>query len=208
MKNKNYTIIREEEYKRLSRLTLDGTILDVGGSVYSGYQEIIGGDHTITTANIDPESGCDLVFNIEKEFPIESNSYDNVISLNVFEHVFNFKNVFKESRRVLKSGGIFICSTPFMFHIHGSPDDYFRYTKSALIKILRENGFKEIKIEELGFGVFSFIFQTIELGIPFTPLKYVLKRGSVFLDTILLFFKKYRQLRERIPLGYFIVARK
>ena len=208
MKNDNYSIIREEEYKRLGTLTLHGHILDIGGNTRSGYHEIIKGNHTITTANIDPQSGCDLVFDIEKKFPIKDNIYDHVISLNVFEHLYDFNNAFKESVRVLKPGGTFICSTPFMFHVHGSPDDYFRYTKSALTRILKEHGFQEIKIEEIGFGLFSLIYQIIELGISFTPLKYACKRMSIFIDTLLLSIKKYEKLRERIPLGYFIIAKK
>lgn len=192
----------------LSTMTLNGAILDVGGNARSGYHELIKGNHAITTANIDPESGCDIVFDAEKNFPVKDESYDCVLSLNVFEHIYNFHNVFHESARVLKPGGIFVCSTPFMFHIHGSPDDYFRYTKSALVKILKESGFKEVKIEELGFGVFSLIFQTIELGLRINFLKYILKKTSIFLDTTLLLFKKYRQLRERIPLGYFVIAKK
>ncbi len=187
---------------------LEGSILDIGGSTRSGYHELIKGEHIITTANIDPQSGCDLIFDIENKFPIGDNTYDHVISLNVLEHIYNFQNAFKESLRVLKPGGTLVCSTPFMFHVHESPDDYFRYTKSALEKILTESGFAEVKIEEIGFGLFSLIFQTIELGIPFIPLKYILKRVSIFFDKALLSFVKYQGLRRRIPLGYFIIAKK
>ncbi len=180
MKNKNYSIIRSEEYKRLSNLVLDGAILDIGGSKRSGYHELIKGNHIITTVNINPEYECDLVFDIQGKFPLEDEKYDSIISLNVFEHIYNFHNAFRESNRVLKIGGKFIISTPFMFNIHGSPDDYFRYTKSSLIRILKENDFVDIEIQELGFGIFSLVFQAIGGVIPGNFLRTIIKKAFNF----------------------------
>ncbi len=209
MKNKNYSILRSEEYKRLSNLVLDGAILDIGGSKRSGYHELIKGNHIITTVNINPEHECDLVFDIQEKFPLEDEKYDSIISLNVFEHIYNFHNAFSESSRVLKTGGKFIISTPFMFNIHGSPDDYFRYTKSALVRILKENGFADIEIKELGFGLFSLLFQTIGGVIPGDFLKRIIKKAFISIDLfLLLVIPRYQKIIDRIPLGYFVIARK
>ncbi|MDD4332937.1 MAG: methyltransferase domain-containing protein [Patescibacteria group bacterium] len=210
IKKKNiYSILRELEYIKLSALDLAGDILDIGGSQKSGYHEIIKReDNKIITANINPEYGCDLVFDIQERFPMENEKYSAVIALNVLEHIFNFHNVFNETCRILKKDGQFIFAVPFLYQIHGSPDDYFRYTKSALEKLLKESGFEEIEITTLGYGVFSLFFQIMGGVLP-QILRDFFKKISIGLDRILLkFFSRYKKLNERIPLGYFVIAKK
>lgn len=209
MKNSSYSILREGEYEKLRHLTIDGTILDIGGSTRSGYHELIQGNHNITTANIDAKYGCDLVFDVQNKFPLENETYNAVIGLNLLEHIYKFHNVFSETARVLKKDGVVVFSIPFLFHIHGSPDDYFRYTKSALTKLLTDAGFVDIEISEIGDGVFSLVFQTIGGVIPSHIARTAGKRVSLFLDRFLCrISKRYKKLGERIPLGYFVVARK
>ena len=205
----NYSILREEEYKRLARTPICGRVLDIGGSKRSGYHELLKGATSVMTANIDPSYDCDLVFDVQKPFPIANEMYECVIALNLFEHIYHFQNAFRESARVLKVGGTFVCSTPFFFQVHGSPDDYFRYTKSALEKIAQESGFREIRIEEIGLGLCSLMFQITGGAVPTHVLRQVLKKICIGIDTILLrVSKKYRTLNKRIPLGYFVVATK
>lgn len=201
------SILREQEYIKLSQLEINGEILDIGGSKKSGYHELIKGSHKITTVNIDPGYDCDMVFDIQNRFPIDDNKFDAVMAINVLEHIYDFHNVFREVYRVLSKGGRFILFTPFIHHIHGSPDDYFRYTKSALIKLLSENGYLDIKIEELGFGLFSFIYQTTGGIFPEIVMQF-LKRTCIGLDKLLLHSKKYQKLISRIPLGYYVSAKK
>ncbi len=204
----NYSILREREYAELAKLTLNGAILDIGGNLNSEYHQLIQGKHTITTVNLTPKYGCDLVFDIQEKFPLNDNTYDNVISLNVLEHVYGFQNAFSEIHRILKNGGTFVLSTPFMHHIHGCPDDYFRYTDSALEKILTGSGFHEIKITPIGLGVFSLFYQTTSGMIP-RFLEKFFKSIVLLLDKALLkISKRYERVSKRIPLGYFVTAKK
>lgn len=205
---KVYSIIREEEYKKLANLRLGGSVIDLGGNVNSEYHALIKGSHKITSVNVDPKHGCDLVFDIQKPFPLESQKFDAAISLNVFEHIYGFQNAFTETFRVLKPGGTFVFTTPFMHHIHGCPDDYMRYTNSTLEKILKISGFKDIDIQEIGFGVFSLVYQTCSGMLP-TFLKPFFKVSFVAMDKVLLrLSKRYAAMAERIPLGYFVTAKK
>jgi SAM-dependent methyltransferase len=201
----NYSIIRAHEYKLLNQLSLEGSVLDIGGSKKSGYQELIGGKHTFTTVNINADYECDLVFDIQEKFPLEDDSFDAAISTNVLEHIFEFQNVFEEVHRVLKPGGLFVNTTPFMHHVHGSPDDYFRYTKSAIVSLANKYNFEVKEIKPLGYGFFSLVWQTIGGWLPTSLLRLVGKNISIGLDKLLLNFKKYQELRDRIPLGYYFV---
>jgi len=208
MKN-NYSIIRESEYNMLAKSYIKGRVLDIGGSQKSGYYELLKDVEKIVTVNIDSEYGCDLIFDIQEPFPLPSDSFDHVICLNVLEHIYKFDNVVSESFRVLNGGGSFIIAVPFMFQIHGSPDDYFRYTKSCLIRLLEEKGFSGIDVQELGAGLFSLIFQTIGGKIPTMFLKRFIKKLCVLVDVSLSRFSaNYRSFILKIPLGYFVIAKK
>lgn len=156
------TIIRLQEHEEMSELTLNGSILDLGGSRKSGYHELVKGEHTWTVANYgDAHPGQDLNFDAEKKFPIEDNTYDNVVTMNVIEHIFETHNIFSEVSRVLKPGGLFVSTVPYMHHIHGSPDDYVRYTESAYKKFADKYGFEIIVMKPLGYGLFSLLFQSM-----------------------------------------------
>jgi SAM-dependent methyltransferase len=206
------SILREEEYRQLSLFRFSGTILDLGGCKKEGYHRIISSsEKNISTANMAGAGACDFTVDLEKPFSISSSSYENIICLNVLEHIFNFLNVVDESYRVLKPGGFYVLSVPFLFNIHGSPNDYFRYTKSSMEKMLSGAGFVEIEIKEIGRGFFSLVFQIID-GPGFVKavwLRSFLKKLFVGMDILLSTLShNYARLSLRIPLGYFIIAKK
>jgi SAM-dependent methyltransferase len=211
MKNfDNLTILRELEYRELLNLSLSGRVIDLGGSSKAGYQELIGGNPEISTANINADYGCDLIFDLEKSFPVESASYDGALCFNVLEHVYEYANIIKETGRILKSGGKFIVISPFIYQVHGCPDDYFRFSESALRRMLSDTGFEVSEVKNLGFGVFSASFQMLDGTTIFrmTPwLRILLKKLAIRLDKSLMGLSKgYAGLSERVPLGYYVVA--
>jgi SAM-dependent methyltransferase len=77
----------------------------------------------------------DRVANVEA-LPFEDRSIGTVIAMNTFEHVAHFWKGFEEVRRVLRPDGAFFVCTPFYFHIHSYPEDYWRFTPSALDLLL------------------------------------------------------------------------
>jgi len=211
---KTVSLLRKLEYKELSELTIDGKILDLGGDRRSGYHQLINGDHQIVVVNINKDSKADINFNLEDKFSIESNSYEAVLCINVLEHIFNYQNVIDESHRVLKDNGQLIGVVPFLLNVHGSPEDYFRYTKSALEKILAKPGFTQIKIKELGTGLFSVIYQLKFDFFLFKYIKLLAMHFCMLLDKLLIHkiikhIKPNNRLTEKnMPLGYFFIAKK
>lgn len=207
---KTISIMRAHQYEELGKITLNGKILDLGGSKKSGYQELVQGVHEFTVVNIDEKYGYDIKFNVEEKFPLGDATYDNVLSMNLIEHIFDTHNIFVESARVLKTGGLFVSAVPYMHHIHGSPDDFVRYTDSAYKKFADKYGFEIIYIEPLGYGLFSLIFQTLTIyrTLPFPWLFNIVKFIFVTVDKILLAIPYYQKLANTIPLGYFWIMRK
>ncbi len=207
---KAYSIMRAHQYEELAKVTLNGKVLDLGGSKKSGYQELVKGEPVFTVVNIDERYGYDLKFNVEEKFPLEDSTYDHVLSMNLIEHIFDTHNLFSETSRVLKPGGLFVSAVPYMHHVHGSPDDFVRYTDSAYKKFAEKYGFEIIYIEPLGYGLFSLIFQTATIyrTLPFPWLFNIVKSIFVTIDKILLNIPYYRKLANVVPLGYFWIMKK
>lgn len=204
-----HTIIRSAEYENLSKLTLNGSILDVGGSKNPFYHSLVKGQHTFTSINIAEVAQPDYIVDIEKQFPFEDQVFDNAICLNVLEHVFEFENAFSEQVRCVKIGGKIVIAVPFMHHIHGSPDDYIRYTESALRRLADKYGCEVDSLTTLGGGLFSLIFQCIGTGLPGKLIQSIFKTIFLGFDKALnSLSSRYRTLTSIIPLGYFVVLRK
>jgi SAM-dependent methyltransferase len=212
-----YSILRRQEDDCLSTIELNGRTLDLGGHRGSSYFSKLRTAQPIEIANFDEErphthktpSGADHVFDFEKPFPLKDATFDAVLCVNVLEHIFNYRNVLVESHRILKRGGRIYITVPFFFNIHGSPDDYFRYTHSALRRILEEAEYTTIHIQELGYGPCSAVFQNFGGSLPTQVLKILCMHSAVAIDT---FFsklsKRYAGIRKRVPIGYFVSAEK
>jgi SAM-dependent methyltransferase len=203
------SFLRLEEYKMLSRLAIDGLVLDVGGSKKSGYHELIKGKNHIITANIDPSYGIDIQFNAEDIWPFPDNHFDGVLLVNILEHLYHYQKAINESFRVLKKGGVVAGVVPFMFNVHGSPSDYFRYTKYALERLFQEAGFTDIKIIELGTGACAVMYHLIIGMVRWMWMSRLLIYFFSKVDAFLLIIKKDNKLSAKfMPLGYYFEIKK
>lgn len=203
------SFLRREEYKMLSQLSIDGAILDVGGSKNSGYHELIKGDHTIITGNINEDYGIDVVFDAQESWPFEDSSFDSVLLVNVLEHLYRYDIAIEEAYRVLKEEGSIVGVVPFMFNVHGSPSDYFRLTKSALFKTFNDRGFKNVRVTELGTGAFSIIYHCLLGFVRWQWLSTPLIAFFGGMDKLILRLKPNNKMSEKeMPLGYYFEAEK
>jgi len=192
----------------LSRFELSGLVIDIGsGSDKASYYRFLKckkGTKIIYT-DFYKESPVITKFDLEKPFPIEKDKFDYVICFNVLEHIYNYENVIKESYRILKKDGIFIGSTPFLINYHPAPNDYFRYTHHALIKLFKENKFMCQEMKYLGFGPFSAaLSQWILLFPKFIRILFVFP--CIIFDVLLNMLSKYYRMRH--ALGYFYIFKK
>lgn len=160
------SLLRLAEHEALSRITLDGAVLDLGGDVRSEYRMLISGAHVFTTVNLDGEAQPDVRHDLEKPLPFADASYDHVLLINVLEHVFNYRQLLSEATRVAKPGGSVIVVVPFLFPIHPSPHDYWRFTEEALRKECALAGLTIEQIESLGTGVFAARYVALDRLLP------------------------------------------
>ena len=105
------------------------------------------------------------------DVPVESGEADAVISSQVLEHLDKPCAAIKESSRILKKDGLFLCSFPFLYPVHAEPHDYTRFTEFYMEKILKENNLTIIDKKRIGgfwyiIGMYSGIYlQTFDRGI-------------------------------------------
>jgi SAM-dependent methyltransferase len=203
------SFLRKEEYKALSGLTIDGLILDVGGSKKSGYHELIKGRHDFIVGNINDSYGIDIIFDAQQIWPFEGEYFDGVLFVNLLEHLSNYEIAISEAFRVLKKGKILVGVVPFMFNVHGSPNDFFRYTKAGLEHILSRAGFSNIRIKELGTGSFSVIYHTLLGFVRWNWLASLLIPVFSSVDRLVGSLKPGNRMSAvYMPLGYYFEAYK
>lgn len=73
-----------------------------------------------------------------------------IIADNVFEHLPLPEAAAKNVHAMLKPGGWFLIATPFLIRVHGSPNDYRRWTEEGLVMFLKEAGFSAIQVDSWG----------------------------------------------------------
>jgi len=91
----------------------------------------------------------DLYWNAKK-IPLTSNTVDSIIATEFFEHISNIDQILLECFRVLKRNGIIFFTIPFLWPLHETPHDQYRYTPYSLERLLKNAGFRNITIKTLG----------------------------------------------------------
>ncbi|MFN8243099.1 MAG: class I SAM-dependent methyltransferase [Ferruginibacter sp.] len=150
-----YYFIRNGLYNKIRENAsfLKGRLLDFGcgSKPYKKYftvDEYVGIDFENEGHPHDFEQ-IDIIYD-GKHIPAPDNSFDSVLTTEVFEHIFNLPHVLQELNRVLKPGGYMLVTCPFVWNEHEVPYDYARYTRFALEDMARQAGFTVEKTDKSG----------------------------------------------------------
>jgi ubiquinone/menaquinone biosynthesis C-methylase UbiE len=113
-------------------------ILDVGCGV-KPFKELFPEAEYIGIDFTKKETAADYVVDLNTDkIPFKDNSFDLVIVSEAMEHVFNNLHMVREIKRVAKKKGYLFISTPFIFHQHSYPHDYYRFTESYYKKMFED----------------------------------------------------------------------
>jgi SAM-dependent methyltransferase len=113
-----------------------GRILEIGGRA-NPYTELFP-DFDYLCLDLE-ETGPGVIQGDITNCPeIESESFDAIISVDVFEHIREPWLAAPEITRLLKPGGFTYHSTLFSWRYHPCPVDYWRYTPDALQFLFKE----------------------------------------------------------------------
>jgi len=146
----------------------------------------------------------------------DDNFYDDIkikpsliCCFEVLEHTKNPNKAIENIHKVLNKGDYFLASTPFNFHIHDEPNDFFRFTYFGLEMLLKN--FSEVKIRKRNGWLESIFVNIIRLEKEKNLLSKI--TGKVFilfyfilLPLILLIQKLITS--EKLTTGYYIEAKK
>ena len=203
------SLLRTLKNLELANYSVRGKVLDIGGGVNPSYFEFLKKEEGAEIINIDFKSLHEIgkTIDLEKDpLPYSDGSIDHVLVFNLFEHIYNYRFLAGEIKRVLKPGRQVLGFVPFMMSYHPDPRDYFRYTKEALRNIFGETGFKNIQIIEVGLGPCA-VSYNIYASFPFPRfIKLIALPFYYYFDLALI--KLRPKLKEKYPLGYVFILEK
>ncbi len=153
-----------------------GPLLDIGCGKMPYKEYIL--QHSLVTSYIGLDIETALVYDLAIipdytwdgiHMPFEDAGFETAIATEVLEHCPRPGLVLSEVNRVLKPGGVFFFTVPFLWPLHEVPHDEFRYTPFSLQRLLTEAGFVNIDIKATG-GWHASLAQMLGLWVRRAPL--------------------------------------
>jgi SAM-dependent methyltransferase len=186
-----------------------GVVLDIGGRDRGKFKSPKDKVAKWITTDIEAKRNPDMVIDVAHMPQIESNSIDVINAIELFEHVEKIDSGLKECHRVLRAGGNFIISVPFLYPFHGDPYDFQRWTLEKWQKELEKLGFQIRKKIIMGhfFTVGGDMMKTLILSLP-----WIFKLPALVLSPLIDLFVGLDILAGRNRIlkkyhgGYFIIA--
>jgi len=205
----NRSFIVQKKLKQcLSELGASEIGINIGAGTTNFYKNI---------RNLDIFPGENIYYVAKaEEIPEKSDFFSLAISQEVIEHIENPHIAIKEIYRVLKKGGKFYCQVPFIIGYHPGPSDFWRFTKEGITKLLENTGFEVLEIgisvgSGTGYYRISVEFFAGLISIFISKLYFPAKAFFAiclyplkFLDILF----RFSNQKDRIPGGYYIIAKK
>lgn len=206
-------ITRKNLEKFLEKYATSKKVLDIG-SGGSSYHRFFPNRLSV---DIDPDRKPDIVADAH-HLPFKDGEFEFILSTEMLEHVKDPFQVERELRRVMSSGGTLFLSTRFVFPLHDTPHDYWRFTKYGLRELFKEWKIIEIQGETRNFSTIGALLQRIS----FQSKLRLNKISKFFLFSIAWLLSKLDWLtteefgdikrvvseKDLMPTGYYIVCKK
>lgn len=132
-------------------------LLDIGCGKMPYKEFILQNSSVKKYTGLDIQNAIEYDLKIKPDFtwdgitmPFADDSFDSAFATEVLEHCPEPKIILNETYRVMKKGGCFFFTVPFLWNLHEVPHDEYRYTPFSLERILKECGFKKIEIKATG----------------------------------------------------------
>ena len=158
----DHITIRETLAPLISRHT-KGVVLDAGAGRLA-WRALLRDKAAIYFASDTFFSHPELAFlcDVQGGVPLRNASVDTIFCCSVMEHTPEPWRVLPEFRRILRPGGKIILSVPFLYYLHGVPQDYFRFTQFGVARLAAAAGLEVIEITTSG-GLAHSVFQALSI---------------------------------------------
>lgn len=159
----NWEIARDLPYR--------GRVVDMGCGtapykklILSKALEYVGVDWPSSLHNT---SQVDVFANLAQPLPLDSESADTITAFQVLEHIAEPEIFLRECHRILRPGGQMFITVPFMWQVHESPHDYYRFTRYGLEYLFGKAGFLHTSVHAN-----TGAWQTLALKFSYQTAKY------------------------------------
>lgn len=182
--------VRMSILKAIKEKVLDfkGELLDIGCGKMPYKDYIVANSNITDYIGLDIETAIIYDADIKPDYtwngitmPFKDSVFNNAFGTEVLEHCPEPEIVLKEVLRVLKPGGTFFFTVPFLWNLHETPHDEYRYTPYSLERHLSNVGFRDIEIKATG-GWHASLAQMLGLWVRRSPMK---PRRREFLSRLL-----------------------
>lgn len=139
-----------------------GRVLDLGAGTAKYKALLAKNTEEYVACDANKNKNIDMVCDVS-HLVFAPESFDTVISTQVFEHIHNPFVVAGEIKKVLKTGSFAIITAPFLIPFHPDPKDNFRFSKDGLEEI-----FKALDFEIIDSGIYGGFFMVLSEMIHFS----------------------------------------
>lgn len=198
--------IRHSIFKSIKASTkyFNGNLLDAGCGKMPYKDYLLNNSNINKYTSIDIENALSYDKEVAPDYrwdgvkmPFKDCSFDTVFATEVLEHCDKPQVFIDECHRVLVQDGILFFTVPFLWPLHETPHDEFRYTPYALERLLTQSGFSNIIINALGGWNDSL---AVMLGL--WGKRYLLGKKSTLICPILKVIVKYLISNDKVPLNF------
>ena len=119
--------------------SLEGPVLEVGSRDYGNTQDFRALFKGADYVGIDMQAGkgVDLVLDLTDDFEsldrrLGGRRFGTIICMSVLEHCRDPFRMARNIEALLAEGGNLVIGAPFVWELHGFPDDYWRFTPSGI----------------------------------------------------------------------------
>jgi SAM-dependent methyltransferase len=154
--------ILERWMERVAYLYAQGVLLDYGCGAQP-YRNLLAAKCTrYMGADVAAAHGVhlDFLFTPGEPLPIESQSFDTILSTQTLEHVEDVQGYMSECFRLLRPGGHLILTVPMQWRMHEQPYDYWRFTRHGVIALVSSGGLTLCDLSPCG-GAWALVGQII-----------------------------------------------
>jgi SAM-dependent methyltransferase len=192
------------------RILVAGGSRGVGGSEHAALSRRMA--ETSVFVDLLPSRIPDVAANLTDCWPFRDNTFDVVVSTWVVEHLPDPAMYFRETFRVLRRPGFFLCAVPFLYRQHGSPQDFVRLTDDGLRYHCSAAGFDEMRVHRVGGGPLMCCVSLLWpiLGVPVFGLATLAlaAAGDRALTLVSRLAGRRGEVLQSYPLAYVLAAQK
>lgn len=206
-------ITRKYLYQFLAQYRSMNQVLDVGCG-NSEYADLF---PNMVSVDIDSNRYPDIIGDICDLNMIKDNSFQCILCTEVLEHCKEPQLAINELMRVLEPNGTLLLSTRFIYPMHDTPNDFFRFTEYGLKYLFRNYEIIEIRKECLTMETIGVLYQRVAFQSKMlSPLHRIgmflrsekMKRYEKYISSQYGNVKHEGPLEDILVSGYYLVATK